>query len=56
MCGQVVKALVTVRTIQSGDRKGELANQISKLAPRDPAFEAPEATAVGRQPDAEEIF
>lgn len=44
LCGQVVKAVVSIRTIQEGARKGELANQIDKLVPKDPEFEV-EASA-----------
>ena len=31
MIGQVVKAVVSQRTIQEGTRKGEVANQIDRL-------------------------
>jgi len=53
LCGQVVKAVVSIRTIQEGARKGDQANQIDRLVPADPDFEAPEAE---KQPDAEDIF
>lgn len=59
MCGQVVKAIVSIRTIQSGARKGEPSNQIDKLVPKDPDFEVPEgagAVAAGGQPKSDDLF
>jgi hypothetical protein len=56
MCGQVVRANVSQRTIQAGARKGEMTNQIEKLFKVEEDYEAPTAAATGRQPDAEEIF
>lgn len=53
LCGQVVKGIVGVRTIQQGPRKGELANQIERLVPKDEDFEVPEAEA---SPSPEDIF
>lgn len=41
MLGSVVKGQVSVRTIQQGARKGELANQIDRLMPKDEDYEAP---------------
>ncbi len=38
MCGSVVKLQVTHRTIQSGAREGEIAEQIGRVSPADPAF------------------
>lgn len=38
LVGQVVRATVSIRTIQSGARKGEQANQIDRLSPPDPEF------------------
>lgn len=43
--GGVCRAVVGVRTIQRGPRKGELANQIERLVPKDPEFEVPEVEA-----------
>jgi hypothetical protein len=50
MCGSVVKAMVSVRTIQAGARKGELSNQIDRLVAADPDFETP-AGADGKVTD-----
>lgn len=52
LLGSVVKAMVGQRTIQQGERKGELTNEISKLLPADEDFEpsGSEGTA------AEDIF
>lgn len=55
LCGQVCKAIVSVRTIQSGARQGELANQIDRLVPADEDFAAPEADGPGLSSD-EDIF
>lgn len=35
LIGKVVKAIISQRTIQEGNRKGEVANQIDKLKPAD---------------------
>lgn len=40
LIGQHCKAIVSTRTIQAGDRKGELTNQIDRLAPADDGFAA----------------
>lgn len=47
LCGQIVKGIVSVTTIQSGARKGELSNQIDRLVPKDDDFEAADGEAVG---------
>lgn len=48
MCGEIVKAKISVRTIQAGNRKGELTNQIDQLVPKDEDFElSEEATGDG---------
>lgn len=56
LLGDVVKLIIGVRTIQSGDRKGELANQITRVVPKDEDFEAPEAVAAGVQPNVDDIM
>lgn len=62
LLGQVVKGIVSTRTIQSGPRKGDPANQIDRLVPKDPDFEVPEsmqsetAGVGGGQPNAEDLF
>lgn len=43
LVGRRVKALITVKTIQGGQRKGELGNEISKLLPLDADTAADEA-------------
>jgi hypothetical protein len=43
LLGGVVKLQIGVRTIQQGDRKGELANQVNRVSPKDADFEAPAA-------------
>jgi hypothetical protein len=55
LCGKVVKAIVSVRTIQQGARQGELANQIDRLVPADDDFEAPVAAGTGLS-ESEDIF
>lgn len=52
LLGQIVKAHVSIRTIQSGDRKGQLANQVDRLEPADDDFQAEESA----QPQTEDIF
>lgn len=47
LCGQICKAQVGIRTIQQGDRKGEQANQITRLAPADEDFVPPEKEDAG---------
>lgn len=42
LIGKIVKARVSVRTIQKGTRKGELGNQVDRLEPADEDFELPE--------------
>lgn len=54
LLGKVVKAVVSIRTIQEGARKGEPANQIDRLTPADSGFEAP--TPAAGQPDPEDVF
>lgn len=53
LLGSVVKVIVSTRTIQQGARKGEPANQIDRVVPKDEDFEVPEAES---QPTAEDIF
>lgn len=38
LLGSICKAKVSIRTIQSGDRKGELSNQIDRLMLKDDEF------------------
>lgn len=45
LCGQVVRLVVSQKTIQQGSRKGELSNQIDRVSAADESFEAPEAVA-----------
>lgn len=47
LLGEVAKLQIGVRTIQQGDRKGELANQVNRVSPKDAEFEAPAAAAAG---------
>lgn len=54
LLGQVCKAIVSTRTIPSGARKGELGNQVDKLIPKDPDFEAAEPVAASGGSSAEE--
>lgn len=54
LCGQVVKAVVSIRTIEKGPRKGELANSVDRLQPKDEDFEAPEVPE--GSPDPDDIF
>lgn len=56
--GRVCKAIVSTRTIQQGQRKGELTNQIDRLVPKDEDFEAPEpaGAAAGGSSAEEDIF
>lgn len=42
LCGQIIKVQVGIRTIQAGDRKGEKANQITRLAPANADFVLPD--------------
>jgi hypothetical protein len=55
LCGQIVKARISIRTIQAGPRKGELTNQIDRLEPKDPDF-VPEEAAEGAGDKEESIF
>lgn len=55
LIGNVVKGIVSIRTIEQGPRKGELANQIDRLAPADEDFEVP-AGAGGESPNPDEVF
>lgn len=45
LCGQIVKGVITTRTIQQGPRQGELTNQITRLMPKDPDFVPPDQDA-----------
>lgn len=56
LLGQVVLGIVGQRTIQKGERKGELTNEITKLKPKKDNFEVPEDLAASEQPDPDEIF
>lgn len=47
ICGKIVKAKISIRTIQAGQRKGEYTNQIDQLMPADEDFELPEAAVAG---------
>jgi hypothetical protein len=51
--GDCCKAIVGIRTIQEGARKGELANQIERLVPADADFEPPEQEP---DPSPDDIF
>ena len=42
LCGEVVRLVVSTRTIQQGARKGEISNQIDRVSPADEEFEIPE--------------
>ena len=55
MLGLIVKARISIRTIQAGNRKGELANQIDRLEPKDEDFELPDEAA-GEKQEEESIF
>lgn len=52
LCGKVCKAIVKITTIQQGNRKGDLTNEIDKLLPADEDFEDSGADT----PDSEDIF
>lgn len=39
LVGKVVKAVVSQRTIQAGDKQGQITNQIDRLEPADEDFE-----------------
>ena len=41
LCGNVIKLVVSTKTIQGGSRKGELGNEITRTAPGDNDFELP---------------
>jgi hypothetical protein len=59
LLGEVIKGIVSIRTIERGPRKGELANQIDRLVPKDEDFEVPEeanSSEASEQPEAEDIF
>lgn len=47
MLGDIVRVQVSIRTIQSGSKKGELSNQVDKVLPKDEDFELPEGVASG---------
>ncbi len=51
LCGEIVRLVVSTRTIQEGTRKGEVANQIDRVSPADEEFEAPEAAATAVEGD-----
>jgi hypothetical protein len=54
--GDVVKAIVSIRTIEQGARKGELANQIDRLVPAEEGFEVPAGAGGGESPNPDEVF
>lgn len=56
LLGKVVKMQVSQRTIQSGDREGEIGNQIDRLRPADPDVLAAVEKAAAAEKEAEEIF
>lgn len=56
MLGMVVKAQVSQRVIQSGDRKGDIGNQIDRLKPADPEVAEAVAKEAAAKKEAEEIF
>jgi hypothetical protein len=49
MCGKIVKGVVVVEAIQSGDKKGQLRNQIQRLIPPGEAGEDGEIMTVGAE-------
>jgi hypothetical protein len=51
LCGQVVRLVVSTRTIQAGSRKGETSNQIDRVSEADGDFEAPEAESTSVEGD-----
>ena len=59
LCGEVIKLVVSTKTIQSGSRKGELGNEITRTAPAADDFELPdEAQTSGavKGADGEDLF
>lgn len=61
LCGQICKAVVSIRTIQSGSRKGEPGNQVNRLLPKDENFDVDAVPAAaggggGGQPKADDLF
>lgn len=56
MLGMVVKGQISQRVIQSGDRKGEIGNQIDRLRPAEPEVIERIQKAKEEAKAAEEIF
>ena len=56
MLGMIVQGVVSQRTIQEGQRKGELANQIDRLKPADPDVAERMKAEAQKEKEAEEIF
>jgi hypothetical protein len=56
LIGEVVKAVVSQRTIQEGQRKGEVANQIDRLKKADADILAGVASEKKANADMDEIF
>lgn len=56
LLGDIVKLVIGVRTIQEGDRKGELVNQINNLKPADPEWAAKAGKAKSDRTHIDEIF
>lgn len=54
LMGKIVRVSVSSRTIQSGPRKGELANQVDRILPADEEFELEDDGPSDVQP--EDIF
>lgn len=55
LLGRVVKAMVGQRTIQQGERKGELTNEISRLQQADADFVVPQPAGDGLSEE-EDVF
>lgn len=56
MIGMVVKGIISQRTIQSGARKGEIANQIDRLKSPDPDVAAAHDVTKQEQAKTADIF
>lgn len=56
LLGDIVKLVIGQRTIQQGDRKGEVVNDISNLKPADPEWKAKAGKAKDDRKHIDEIF
>jgi len=56
LLGQVCKLVISQKTIQEGDKKGEIGNEIIRIASADEDYEVPETAGAGGKKGGSDLF